>query len=156
MFYTHSSSWSISSSGRRCPDVSAKLMPVLRHSACCCHRTKCICDVFLSSLSWLSSASFPGYYSLHYCLLMACNVEKVFLFLTSYKSIQPVRSLVDEVNLILNSSCDELSRVYVIFCGSISKAFILLIYNLRSTHVSHPYTSSNWEYTCSQDLYTHY
>ena len=29
-----------SSSGRRCPDVSAKWMPVLRHSACCCHRTK--------------------------------------------------------------------------------------------------------------------
>ena len=31
----YSSSRSISSSGRRCPDVS-----VLRHSACCCHRTK--------------------------------------------------------------------------------------------------------------------
>ena len=28
-----------------------------------------ICDVFLTSLSWLSSASFPGYHSLHYCLL---------------------------------------------------------------------------------------
>ena len=25
-----------------------------------------ICDVFLPSLSWLSSASFPGYHSLHY------------------------------------------------------------------------------------------
>ena len=58
---------SISSSGRRCPDVSAKLMPVLRHSACCCHRsggTKRIWDIFLPSLSWVSSASFPGYNSL--------------------------------------------------------------------------------------------
>ena len=53
-----SSSRSISSSGRRCPDVTAKLMPVLRHSACRCHRTERICDVFLPSLSWLSSASF--------------------------------------------------------------------------------------------------
>ena len=52
-----SSTRSISSSGRCCPDVSAKLMPVLRHSACCCHRSKRICDVFLPSLSWLSSAS---------------------------------------------------------------------------------------------------
>ena len=51
------SSKSISSSGSRWPDVSAKLMPVLCHSACCCHRTKRICDVFLPSLSWLSSAS---------------------------------------------------------------------------------------------------
>ena len=50
-----SSSRSISSSGRRCRDVSAKLMPVLRHSACCCRHTKPICDVFLPSLSWLSS-----------------------------------------------------------------------------------------------------
>ena len=49
--------------------VSAKLMPVLRHSACCCHRTKRIWDVFLPSLSWVSSASFPCYNSLHYCLL---------------------------------------------------------------------------------------
>ena len=38
-------------------------------AACCCHRTKRISDVFLPSLSWLSSASFPGYHSLHYCLL---------------------------------------------------------------------------------------
>ena len=64
-----SSSRSISSSGRRCPDVSAKLFPVLCHSACRCHRTERIRDVFLPSLSWLSSASFPGYHSLHYCLL---------------------------------------------------------------------------------------
>ena len=35
-----SSSRSISSAGRRCPNVSAKLMPVIRHAACCCHRTK--------------------------------------------------------------------------------------------------------------------
>ena len=42
-----------------CPDVSAKVMPDLRHSACCCYRTERICGVFLSSLSWLSSASFP-------------------------------------------------------------------------------------------------
>ena len=41
-------------------DVSAKLTPVLRHSACCCHRTKRIRDVFLPSLSWLSSDSFHG------------------------------------------------------------------------------------------------
>ena len=60
---------SISSSGRRCPDVTAKLFPVLCHSACRCHRTERIRDVFLPSLSWLSSASFPGYHSLHYCLL---------------------------------------------------------------------------------------
>ena len=59
-----SASRSISSSGRRCPDVTAKLMSVLRHSACRCHRTERICDVFLPSLSWLSSASFPGYHSL--------------------------------------------------------------------------------------------
>ena len=59
----------ISSSGRRCPDVSEKLMPVLRHTVCCCHRTKRICDVFLPSLSWLTWASFPGYDSLHYRLL---------------------------------------------------------------------------------------
>ena len=45
--------------GGCCPDVSAKLFPVLRHSACCCHRTKCIRDVFLPSLSWLSSATIP-------------------------------------------------------------------------------------------------
>ena len=64
-----SSSVSISSSGRRCPNVTAKLMPVFRHSACRCHRTKRICDVFLLSLSWLSSASFPGYHSLQYRLL---------------------------------------------------------------------------------------
>ena len=64
-----SSSRSISSSGRRCPDVAAILMPVLRHSACRCHRTKRICDVFLLSVSWLSSASFPGYHSLHYSIL---------------------------------------------------------------------------------------
>ena len=60
---------SMPSSGHRCPNVFANLMPVLRHSACCCHRTKRICDVFLPSLSWLSSASFPGYHSLYYCLL---------------------------------------------------------------------------------------
>ena len=49
-----SSSRSTSSSGLRCPDVSAKLMPVLHHSACCCHRTKYrpICDVFLPSLGF--------------------------------------------------------------------------------------------------------
>ena len=64
-----SSSRSISSSGRRCPDVTAKLFPALCHSACRCHRTERIRDVFLPSLSWLSSASFPGYHSLHYCLL---------------------------------------------------------------------------------------
>ena len=64
-----SSPRSISSSGCRCPDVSAKLMPVRRHYAFCYHRTKRICDVFLPSLSWLSSASFPGYHLLHYCLL---------------------------------------------------------------------------------------
>ena len=69
MFIMYLSSRSISSSGRRCPDVSAKLMPVLRRSAGCCHRTKRICDVFPPSLSWLSSASFSGYHSLHYCLL---------------------------------------------------------------------------------------
>ena len=40
------SSQSRSSSGRRCPDVLAKCMPVLRHSACCCHRTKRVYDVF--------------------------------------------------------------------------------------------------------------
>ena len=65
----NSLSRSISSSGRRCPDVTAKLFPVLCHSACRCHRTERIRDVFLPSLSWLSSASFPGYHSLHYCLL---------------------------------------------------------------------------------------
>ena len=65
-----SSSRSISSSGRRCPDVTAKLFPVLCHSACRCHRTERIRDVFLPSLSWLSSASFPGYHSLPYCLLL--------------------------------------------------------------------------------------
>ena len=43
--------------------------PSLRHSACCCHRSKRICDVFLPSLSWIPSASFPGYTSFHYCLL---------------------------------------------------------------------------------------
>ena len=88
------SSRSISSSGRRCPDVPAKLMPVLRHSACRCHSTKHICDVFLPSLSWLSSASFPSYHSFHHCLLqtiVACNVAKVFQFLTSFKIIQLVR-----------------------------------------------------------------
>ena len=53
-----------SSSGRRSPDVSANLVPVLRHSACRCHRTERICDVFLPSLSWISLASFPGYHSL--------------------------------------------------------------------------------------------
>ena len=67
--YSLSLSRSISSSGRRCPDVTAKLFPVLCHSACRCHRTERIRDVFLPSLSWLSSASFPGYHSLHYCLL---------------------------------------------------------------------------------------
>ena len=67
--YNLSLSRSISSSGRRCPDVTAKLFPVLCHSACRCHRTERIRDVFLPSLSWLSSASFPGYHSLHYCLL---------------------------------------------------------------------------------------
>ena len=51
---------SISSSSRRCPDVSAKLIPVLRHSACCCHRTKRICGAFLPYLSWLYSAFFPA------------------------------------------------------------------------------------------------
>ena len=63
-----SSSESICSSRRCCPDVFPKSMPVLRHSSFC-HRTKYICDVFLPSLSWLSSASFPGYHSLPYCLL---------------------------------------------------------------------------------------
>ena len=38
--YSFFSSLSISSSGRRCPDGSAKLIPVLRHTACCCHRTE--------------------------------------------------------------------------------------------------------------------
>ena len=55
--------------GRHCPDFSAKLMPVLRHSACCRHRTTRVSDVFLPSLSWLSSASFSDYHYLHYCLL---------------------------------------------------------------------------------------
>ena len=59
IYSSSSSSRSISSSGRRCPDVCAKLMPVLRHSACCCHRTKRIWDVFLPSLSWVSSATIP-------------------------------------------------------------------------------------------------
>ena len=51
------------------PIVFVKSMLVLCHSACCCHRTKRICDVFLPSLSWHSSASFPGHHCLHYCLL---------------------------------------------------------------------------------------
>ena len=56
-----------SSSG--CPNVSAKSISVLRHSTCCCHHTKHICDVLLTSLSWVSSTSFPSYHSLHYFLL---------------------------------------------------------------------------------------
>ena len=36
----YTSSRSISSSGRRFPKVLVKFMPVLRHSACCCHRAK--------------------------------------------------------------------------------------------------------------------
>ena len=44
---------SLLSLGRRCPNVHAKLLAVLRHSACCCHRTKRICDFFIPSLSWL-------------------------------------------------------------------------------------------------------
>ena len=63
------SSESTSPSGRHCRNVFVKSVTVLRHSACCCRRTKCICDDFLPSLSWLSSASFPCYHSLHYCLL---------------------------------------------------------------------------------------
>ena len=69
-------------------------LSVLRHSACCCHRTKRICDVFLPSLSWLSSASFPAYHSLHYYLLqtiVSSNVAKGSKFLTPYKIVQPVR-----------------------------------------------------------------
>ena len=46
------SSRSISSSGRRCPNVFAKLMPVLHHSACCCHRTKRRSVMSLPSFSW--------------------------------------------------------------------------------------------------------
>ena len=85
-----SSSRSISSSGRLCPNAFGKSTPVLRHSTCCCHRTKYNCDVFLPSLSWLSSASFPGYnYSLQYCLLktiVASNVAKVFQFIMVHLS----------------------------------------------------------------------
>ena len=33
------------------------------------HSTKRMYNVFLPSLSWLSSSSFPGYHSLHCCLL---------------------------------------------------------------------------------------
>ena len=39
--FLHSSSQTISFSGRRCPNVSAKLMP-----ACGCLRIKRFCDVF--------------------------------------------------------------------------------------------------------------
>ena len=92
-YMTQSSSESISSSGHRCPDAFAKLMPVLCHSACCCHRTKYIYDVFLPSLSWLSSATFPCYHSRQYCLLwttVSSDVAKVFKFLMSFKIVPPV------------------------------------------------------------------
>ena len=56
-----SSSRSISSSGRRCPLCLCQIDAFLRHSAYCCHHTKRIWDVFVPSLSWVSSASFPGY-----------------------------------------------------------------------------------------------
>ena len=48
--WSSSCSDGISSLGRRCPNVSAKSMPVPRHSDCCCHRTERICDEFLQSL----------------------------------------------------------------------------------------------------------
>ena len=75
------------------PDVSAKLMPVctssLRHSACCCHRTKRVCVMSFSHLC----LGFPLLLFPATILptIVASNVAKVFKFLTSYKIIQPVR-----------------------------------------------------------------
>ena len=64
-------SQSTSSPGRRCPNVFAKSMHVLRQSTCCCHHAECIHDVVPPSLSWLSSASFPGY--IFPCDTVGCN-----------------------------------------------------------------------------------
>ena len=81
--YGFSLSQKTSSSGRHCPNVFAKSMPVLRHSTCRCHHTKRISDVFLQYLHWLPSASFPSNHPLHYCLLwtiLSKNVAMVFNF----------------------------------------------------------------------------
>ena len=96
-----SSSRSISSSGRRCPDVSAKLMPVLRHSACRCNRTEHVCDVFLPSLSWLSSASF-----LLLPVLIWTNIlgSTHVYFHDHSHSIFPSAALLDHIPLINPSS----------------------------------------------------
>ena len=93
---------SISSSERRCPDVSAKLMPVLRHSACRCHRTK----RFVMSFSHLC-LGFPR-------LLFPATIPCIIVFskplcrvtwpkYLSFDVLQncTASSLVDEVYLIL-------------------------------------------------------
>ena len=65
--------------------MSAKSMPVA-NSTCCCDCTKRICDVFLPSLSWLSSASFPHYNSMHYCLLKPIVLSDVATILYIIKT----------------------------------------------------------------------
>ena len=60
------------------------------------------CIIVFSKPLW--RVTWPKYFSF-------CRLTKLYIQFVG---------LVDEVNLILNSWCDELSRVYVIFCGSIS------------------------------------
>ena len=74
------SSQSISSSGRHCTDVSAKLMAVLRQSVCCYHLLSwCISPMF----SWLSSASFRATIP---CIILSIQFAYSSSFLTSILS----------------------------------------------------------------------
>ena len=54
----HSSSQIISFSGRRCPNVFAKSVPVLRNSACCCHQ----------SIRVDTALYIPSLFTLHTCI----------------------------------------------------------------------------------------
>ena len=69
------SSQSISSSGRHCTNVSATLMPVLRQSVCCRHRTKRMCDVRISPFVLAFLCYFPCYHSLHKCQFAGLEIR---------------------------------------------------------------------------------
>ena len=66
-------SQSIFSSRHRCPNVFSKLMPVLCHSACCCHRTKRICDVFLPSRSQVAFLWALHFAATNPCITVSCK-----------------------------------------------------------------------------------
>ena len=83
---------SISSSGRCCPNVFAKSKHVFRPSACCCNRTKYICDVCFSH-----RLGFPLLLIQHFCIATEHNITECTV-ITNVDHIPNEYSLYDTID----------------------------------------------------------